>query len=208
MNPVEPVVFVVDDDAGVRDTLKWLLTSVQLRVEAFGSATEFLEQYNPEMPGCLLLDVRMPGMSGLQLQTQLEAKNIAMPIIFISGHGDVQMAVRAMKSGAVDFIEKPFNNQAVIDSVQRAIDGVRERVNEQADRASTVKVLDSLTDRERQVLDGIVAGYTNKQIAGQYDLSEKTIEFHRSKLMKKLNVKSMAQLMILVSSVELPQQSA
>ncbi|MEQ8666820.1 MAG: response regulator transcription factor [Rhodospirillales bacterium] len=200
----EPTVFIVDDDAAVRDTLKWLLTSVQLRVEVFDAASEFLESYDPEVPGCLLLDVRMPGMSGLQLQAQLESKKIELPIIFISGHGDVQMAVRAMKSGAVDFIEKPFNNQAVIDAVQRAIDGIRERLSVQASRVSTQKVFDSLTERERQVLDGVVEGCTNKQIANRYGLSEKTIEFHRSKLMKKLNVKSMAQLMLLVSSIDQP----
>lgn len=202
MKTSEPRVFIVDDDAAVRDTLKWLLTSVQLDVETFDSAAAFLNDYEPDIPGCLLLDVRMPGMSGLQLQTQLDTRKIDLPIIFISGHGDVQMAVRAMKSGAVDFIEKPFNNQSVIDAVQRAVDGVRARLSEQAEKASTQRALDVLTERERQVLDGVVDGYTNKQIANHYGLSEKTIEFHRSKLMRKLNVRSMAQLMILVSSVE------
>jgi len=200
--PHEPTVFVVDDDIAVRDMLKWLLISVGLKVEAYDSAKAFLDGYTDNRPGCLLLDVRMPGMSGLQLQSHLQAQGIDIPTIFISGHGDVQMAVHAMKEGAIDFIEKPFNNQTVIDTVQSAINRVTASLSEETERAQKEAVLRKLTERERQVLDGVVSGKTNKQIANEYELSEKTIEMHRSKLMRKLGVSTMAHLVRLIASLE------
>ncbi len=200
--PHDPCVYVIDDDDAVRDNLKWLLNTVDLRVSAFASATEFLEAFSPAHPGCIVLDVRMPGMSGLELQAQLADRADDFPVVFITGHGDVQMAVRTMKLGAVDFIEKPFNNQVVIDTVQRALAGINSVREARRKHADSRKHLARLTERERQVLDGIIAGETNKVMASRLSLSEKTIEVHRSRMMEKMHANSLVDLIKAITSLD------
>jgi RNA polymerase sigma factor (sigma-70 family) len=190
----EPTVFVVDDDAALRKSLAWLIESVRLRVETFASAAEFLAAYDREMPGCLILDVRMPGMSGLELQQCLQDSNIALPIIVITGYGDVPMAVKAIQKGAIDFIEKPVSDQALLDRIQQAIAFDCERRNQQAEHSEVVTQLAHLTAREREVLDKVVEGLSSRQIGEELQVSYKTIEAHRAKIMKKMNADSVPQL--------------
>ncbi len=194
MTDEQPTVFVVDDDEAVRESLSYLISSVDLQVKAFASATDFLNAFRPGLPGCLVVDVRMPGMSGLELQRQLSDRNINIPVIIITGHGDVDMAVRAMKSGAFDFIQKPFNDQVLLDLIQAALDKNARAAEADAERAGISEHLKLLTDREREVLNGIVDGSSNKDIAARLNLSEKTIEFHRSKVMRKMSASSLADL--------------
>ena len=200
----EPTVFVVDDDEAVRRFLGGLIASVGLRVEAYASAREFLDAFEPGAPGCLLLDIRMPGMSGLELQKELAEREVRLPVIILTGHGDVQVAVHAMKAGAVDFIEKPFNNELLLDRIQKAVaesveaDGVRVQHDEITSR---IKLL---TPRERQVMDLVVAGETNKGVARRLDISEKTVEIHRAKTMEKMRAKSLADLVKMVSIRKIP----
>ncbi len=195
----EPTVFVVDDDEAVRRFLGGLIASVGLRVEAYASAREFLDAFEPGAPGCLLLDIRMPGMSGLELQKELAEREVRLPVIILTGHGDVQVAVHAMKAGAVDFIEKPFNNELLLDRIQKAVaesveaDGVRVQHDEITSR---IKLL---TPRERQVMDLVVAGETNKGVARRLDISEKTVEIHRARTMEKMRAKSLADLVKMVA---------
>ena len=198
----EPTVFVIDDDNAVRHFLRGLIASVNLRVEAFASAQEFLAAYRSSSPGCLLLDIRMPGMSGLELQQELSVRGIDLPVIVLTGHGDVQVAVHAMKAGAVDFIEKPFNNELLLDRVQKA---VAKSVDTYEDRIKRDEILNRrklLTPRERQVLDLVVAGESNKGIARHLHISEKTVEIHRANVMGKMQAKSLADLVKMVSSLE------
>ncbi len=190
----KPTVFVVDDDEAVRESLHFLISSVDLQVQTFASATDFLDNYEPGLAGCLVVDVRMPGMSGLELQRQLSDRRINLPVIIITGHGDVDMAVRAMKSGAFDFIQKPFNDQVLLDLIQAALDKNARAAEADAERASIADKMGQLTDREREVLNGIVDGSSNKDIAAHLKLSEKTIEFHRSKVMRKMSASSLAEL--------------
>ena len=190
----KPTVFVVDDDEAVRESLHFLISSVDLKVQTFASASDFLDNYEPGLAGCLVVDVRMPGMSGLELQRQLTDRRINLPVIIITGHGDVDMAVRAMKSGAFDFIQKPFNDQVLLDLIQAALDKNARAAEADAERASIADKLGQLTEREREVLNGIVDGSSNKDIAAHLKLSEKTIEFHRSKVMRKMSVSSLAEL--------------
>jgi FixJ family two-component response regulator len=187
-------VFVVDDDEVVARSLRWLIESVQLRVETFGSAQAFLDSHDPARHGCLVLDVRMPGLSGLDLQDCLARLKWAIPIIFITGHGDVQMAVRAIKAGAFDFVEKPFNDQDLLDRIQRAIklDGLRRL--EEMESETLLARRDSLTDREREVMSLVVEGLSNKVIAARLDLSPKTIEVHRARVMEKMRARSISDL--------------
>jgi len=187
-------VYVVDDDEAVRESLSYLISSVDLQVKTFASATDFLDIYEHGLTGCLVVDVRMPGMSGLELQRQLSDRSINLPVIIITGHGDVDMAVRAMKSGAFDFIQKPFNDQVLLDLIQAALEKNARAAEENAERANIADKLKQLTDREREVLNGIVEGSSNKDIAAQLNLSEKTIEFHRSKVMRKMSATSLAEL--------------
>lgn len=194
MTDEKTTVFVVDDDEAVRDSLSYLIASVDLQVKAFASATDFLDAYKADMPGCLVVDVRMPGMSGLELQRQLSDRSINLPVIIITGHGDVDMAVRAMKSGAFDFIQKPFNDQVLLDLIQAALEKNARAAESNAERADISEQLNQLTDREREVLNGIVNGSSNKDIAAHLNLSEKTIEFHRSKVMRKMSATSLADL--------------
>lgn len=199
----EPTVFVVDDDHAVRRFLCGLIASVDLRVEAYASAREFLDAYEPGRPGCLLLDIRMPGMSGLELQKELAERAIDLPVIILTGHGDVQLAVHAMKAGAVDFIEKPFNNELLLDRVQNAVAESVEADSTRVRRDQIMGRVDLLTPRERQVLDMVVAGETNKGIARRLDISEKTVEIHRAKVMEKMQAKSLADLVKMVAIVEI-----
>ena len=198
----EPTVFVIDDDKAIRHFLRGLIASVNLRVEAFTSAQEFLAAYRSSSPGCLLLDIRMPGMSGLELQQELSVRGIDLPVIVLTGHGNVQVAVHAMKAGAVDFIEKPFNNELLLDRVQKA---VAKSVDTYEDRIKRDEILNRrklLTPRERQVLDLVVAGESNKGIARHLHISEKTVEIHRANVMGKMRAKSLADLVKIVSTLE------
>ncbi|MBU0639726.1 MAG: response regulator transcription factor [Planctomycetes bacterium] len=190
----EPTVFVVDDDPGMRGSLRWLIESVGLRVKVFESAREFLAAYDPERPGCVVLDVRMPGMSGLELHEELSSMHGAVPAIIITGHGDVPMAVRAMKAGAVDFLEKPFGDQVLLDCIRKAIRQDATSRRERAQRAEAAARLMRLTPREHEVMSLVVAGKANKQVAAELGLSEKTIEAHRARVMEKTQSDSLAEL--------------
>jgi len=188
------IVYIVDDDEAVRDFLTELIESIDLKVEAHASAIEFLAAYEPGSPGCLLLDVRMPGMSGLELQKELAERSIDLQVIILTGHGNVPVAVQAMKAGAVDFIEKPFNNELLLDRVQKAVSqSLLSRIERQK-HDEILRLLATLTPRERQVFDLVVAGKLNKTIAHHLSLSEKTVEIHRASVMSKMQVDSLASL--------------
>lgn len=195
-----PTVYVVDDDAALCQSLSWLLESVGLPVATFTSAQAYLEQYNINQRGCLLLDIRMKGMSGFELQEKLISMGNRLPIIMITGHGDIPMAVRAMKSGAVDFITKPFNDQLLLDLVQRVLaeESIRkEESNEVFNNSNNSELLEryaSLTAREREIMERVVDGKLNKQIAFELGISMKTVELHRAHVMQKMQVKSLADL--------------
>ncbi len=190
----EPTVFIVDDDQAVARSLRWLIETVRLRVETYGSAQSFIDGYDPARPGCLVLDVRMPGMSGLELQERLAAQRIRIPIIFITGHGDVQMAVRAVQAGAFDFVEKPFNDQDLLDRIQRAITRDAEWRDRDLQQARLRALFATLTPREAEVLDLVVEGLSNKAVANALGLSAKTVEVHRAKGMEKMHARSLSDL--------------
>jgi RNA polymerase sigma factor (sigma-70 family) len=189
-----PTVFIVDDDPAMRQSLRWLTESVGLQVETFDTAEAFLDTYSPERPGCLVLDVRMPGMSGLDLQTTLVERNVSIPVIIVTGHGEVQSAVRAMKNGAVNFIEKPFSDQDLLDAVRHALDQDAQTRDSADARRQVADRFALLTPRERQVLLLVVNGRANKQIAAELEISQKTVEVHRSHVMQKLQAQSVAEL--------------
>lgn len=191
---LEPTVFVVDDDPDVRASLRWLIGSVGLKVEAFAQGQEFLDHYDPTRAGCLVLDVRMPGMSGLELQDCLRLKRLEIPIIFITGHGDVPIAIRSMKAGAFDFLQKPFNDQDLLERIQQAIKKDALLREQRLSREHVAAQFSQLTPRENQVLQLVVAGKANKQIGTELDISQKTVEIHRAKVMKKLQASSIAEL--------------
>ncbi len=198
LNKQEPTVFVVDDDEAMRESLTWLIESVGLKVESFASADEFLRSYYPGQSGCLLLDVRMPGMSGLELQTHLREQQLTVPVIIITGHGDVPMAVRAMKAGAVDFIEKPFNDEQLLESIRNAL-AIDDRLRDtQSFKAEVASRLSQLTPRESEVMEMVTAGKSNKEIANLLNVSAKTVEAHRAKVMEKMQASSLAELVRLV----------
>jgi RNA polymerase sigma factor (sigma-70 family) len=190
----EPTVFIVDDDEVVARSLRWLIESIKLRVSTFGNAQAFLDGYRPELPGCLVLDVRMPGMSGIELQEQMRIRQWKIPVLFITGHGDVQMAVRAIKAGAFDFIEKPFNDQDLLDRIQCALAKDTERRRTDAERITLLRRVESLTQREREVMHLVVDGLPNKLIADQLGLSSKTVEVHRARVMEKMCAHSISDL--------------
>jgi two-component system response regulator FixJ len=196
-----PTIFVVDDDSAVRDALKLLLRSVGQAVETFGSAQEFLDAYSEDRPGCLVLDIRMPGMSGLELQQRLNEKHSILPIIFITGHGDVPMAVEAMQAGAVDFIQKPFRDQDLIDRINQALEKDGSNRAALGERNDIRRRLETLTPREREVLDLVVHGKANKVIAGDLKLSQRTVEIHRARVMEKMQASSLAHLVRMVLEV-------
>ncbi len=191
-------VFVVDDDEAVRESLALLVNSVGLEAETFDSAKAFLDAYRPDRCGCLITDIRMPGMSGLELQEKLSSDDIRIPVIVLTGHGDVPAAVRALKGGAVDFVEKPFNPQALLDLIHQAIAKDVE-IRELADHESVVaERMALLTPREREVMSLVVAGKANKVIAIELAISERTVELHRARIMKKMQARSLAELMRMV----------
>jgi FixJ family two-component response regulator len=192
--PLEQLVYIVDDDEALRDSLIWLLESTGLKSMAFDSAEAFLGAFSQKMNGCLVLDIRMPGMSGLELHEKLNAMHATLPVIFITGHGDVPMAVSALKKGAVDFIEKPFNDQDMVSLIHAALTEDLKRHETRQQEADALRRIDGLTPREREVLELIVAGRLNKQIADDLGISIKTVEVHRARVMEKMGVNSLAEL--------------
>ena len=202
MQPPAATVFVVDDDEGVRNSLRLLLKSVGIASRTMASAKEFLDAYKPNQPGCLVLDVRMPGMSGIELQQQLNLRGAVIPVIFITGHGDIPMAVEAMQQGAFDFLQKPFRDQDLIDRIQRAL--VRDSRSRAAlaQRARILERLESLTPREREVMSLMIRGMPNKVMAAELGVSQRTVEIHRARVMEKSDAASLAQLVRMVIDVE------
>lgn len=198
MAEVNPKVFIVDDDQGVREAVRILMRSIGVESETFPSADAFLEGHDPDKPGCLVLDVRMPGMSGLELQERLASQGSTLPIIFMTAHGDVPMAVEAVKAGALDFVQKPFRDQVLIDKIQEAFAAnaqVRERL---LDRIRISKRIASLTPREHEVMEMVVEGSANKVIAVDLGLSQRTVEIHRARVMSKMEADSVSQLVQMV----------
>lgn len=190
----EPTVFVVDDDQAMRNSLKWLIESIGMQVRTYSSADEFLSSYYPGQAGCLLLDVRMPGMSGLELQAHLARRESRLPVIIITGHGDVAMAVKAMKAGAVDFIEKPFHDEELLSSIRNALDFDEKQRSLQSQRAEIAARLAELTPREHEVMEMVTDGAANKEIAAALGVSAKTVEAHRARVMDKMRATSLAEL--------------
>ena len=192
--PIESVVFVVDDDPSVRASLKSLFESVGLHVQLFGSADDFLQNERPDIPCCLVLDVRLPGLSGLEFQSELARAGTDVPIIFMTGHGDIPMTVQAMKAGAVEFLTKPCRDQELLDAVRVAIEGHRATRQEEKHLAALRQQFASLTAREKEVLGLVTAGLLNKQIAAELDISEVTVKMHRGNIMRKMQARSLADL--------------
>lgn len=202
------IVFVVDDDASIRNALKSLIRSVGLQVELFGSVQEFLQKERPDMPGCMVLDIRLPGISGLDFQRKLAEANILIPIIFITGHGDIPMSVRAMKAGAVEFLTKPFRDQDLLDAIQLALEGDRARRQREAEIATLRERFEWLTPREREVLPLVVSGLLNKQIAAEIGTSETTVKVHRGQLMRKMSAESLPELVRMAEKMGIPTTKA
>jgi FixJ family two-component response regulator len=195
--PHRPTVFIVDDDASIQRALEQLFESQGLQCRGFASASEFLDRYDADSPGCLLLDVRMPGASGLELQVVLAERGIRLPIVFMTAYADVPMSVRAMKAGAVDFVEKPFNEQLLLEAVHRALERDEQDRLAARDQEESRRRVQRLTRRERQVLELVVAGKTNREIADQWGISEKTVKIHRGRVMRKMRAGSLPELVVL-----------
>lgn len=204
MNTTPAQVYIVEDDDAVRDSLQMVLESVGYTVTTFSSANAFLEAYNPDMAGCIVLDIRMPGMSGMELQRKLNERNSILPIIFVTGHGDVPMAVEAMQQGAVDFVQKPYREQELLEKIERAF--AIDRANREGlqQRQAIAARLESLTPRELDVLRLMVEGRANKVIAIELDISQRTVEIHRARVMEKLGANSLAHLVRMVMAVDSP----
>jgi FixJ family two-component response regulator len=201
MTAAEAVVFVVDDDVGTRESLKNLIRSVGLRAETFASAQDFLRSTRPDAPSCLVLDVRLPGLSGLDLQKRMAEVEVAIPIVFISGHGDIPMSVRAMKAGAVEFLTKPFREQELLDAIQQALERDRNAREQRAEIAELRSRYRLLTPREREVMALVVTGLLNKQIAGELGTSEASVKVHRQHVMAKMRAGSLAALVRMADRV-------
>jgi two-component system response regulator FixJ len=204
MEKENPIVFVVDDDEAICESLRLLIGDIGLEVRTFTSAGQFLAHYSPAQNGCLVLDVRMSGMSGLELQAKLRDLGGRIPIIIITGHGDVPMAVEAMKAGAMDFIEKPFRDQVLLDSIQKAIDLDARTRRQWRERQDVQSRTGLLTQREREVMERLVAGKTNKNIAFELGISQKTVDFHRANILGKVGVNSVVELVRLLQRVAVP----
>jgi len=190
----QPVVFIIDDDASLCEALARLFRSVGLQAKVYGSALEFLQSKLPDGPSCLVLDVRLPGLSGLDFQSELAKANIQIPIVFMTGHGDIPMTVRAMKAGAVEFLPKPFRDQDMLDAVQAGLERDRARRRNASDSSKLKANFDSLTPREQEIMGFVTAGLMNKQIAGEIGVSEITVKVHRGNVMRKMGAKSLAEL--------------
>ena len=204
-----PTVFVVDDDASVRASIQGLLKSVGLRSQAFGTAQDFLRSKRPDGPSCLVLDVRLPGVNGLDFQRQLADTGARIPVIFITGHGDIPMSVRAMKAGAIDFLTKPFRDQDLLDAVTRALEYDQKRRNDERDILELRVKFGTLTPREKQIMALVTYGLMNKQAAGRMGISEYTAKLHRGRIMRKMGAKSLADLVVMAEALgvrgKLPQ---
>jgi RNA polymerase sigma factor (sigma-70 family) len=197
-----PVVFVVDDDPSIRSSLKFLLSSVGLQVESFESAESFLQRKPPDAPSCLVLDVRLRGLSGLDFQRELVGRNIRIPIVFVTGHGDIPMSVRAMKAGAIEFLTKPYRDQDLLDAVRIALERDRTRREQEKDLTDLRQRFESLTPREQEVISMVVSGMLNKQIAGELGTAENTVKVHRSRAMEKMNAQSVAELVKMIERLK------
>ena len=204
MTDPHSIVFVVDDDDSLRDALKRLIRSVGLHVELFASAEEFLQRKQPDAPACLILDIRLRGISGLDFQRKLAEANIPIPIIFITGHGDIAMSVRAMKAGAVEFLTKPFRDQDLLDAIQVGLERDRARRQREAEIATLRERFNWLTPREREVLPLVVSGLPNKQVAAEIGTSETTVKVHRSQLMRKMGANSLPELVRMAEKMGVP----
>ncbi len=202
MTEYKPIVFLVDDDEAVRDSLGLLMKSVALTSRSFASADEFLAEYDPDCPGCLVLDIRMPGMSGMDLQQKLIDMRAIIPIIFISGHGDIPMAVEAMQRGAVDFIPKPFRDHELLGRINKALEDDRKNRDTLVEREVVEERIERLTPREKQVLELVVQGKANKVIAGDLEVSQRTVEIHRARVMEKMKARSLAQLVRMAMQIQ------
>lgn len=201
MTAPEPIVFVVDDDPSVRTSTERLVRSMGFMVQTFGAAKEFLASARPDGPACLVLDIRLPGLSGLDLQRELARSGVEIPIIFMTGHGDIPMTVRAMKAGAVEFLTKPLRRQALLDAIRTAIDRDRAARTERLEGRQLRQRYEQLTAREREVMALVVAGLLNKQIAGELATTERTIKFHRAHIMQKMEAESLAELVRMASQL-------
>ena len=197
-----PVVFVVDDDPSVRSSLKFLLSSMGLQVESFDSAETFLQRKPPDAPSCLVLDVRLRGLSGLDFQHELAARNIHIPIVFVTGHGDIPMSVRAMKAGAIEFLTKPYRDQDLLDAVRIALERDRARREQERDLTDLQQRFNALTPREQEVISMVVSGMLNKQIAAELGTAENTVKVHRSRAMEKMNAQSFADLVRMIEKLK------
>ena len=208
MNDNSLVVYIVDDDEAVRDSLHELLESVEIESQGFSSAQDFLDNYNDDMEGCCVLDIRMPGMSGLELHRKLLERECKLPVVFLTGHGDVPMAVDAMKQGAMEFIQKPVRDQELLDCINAALDSSRKNQRHHSKNQKTRDRLSTLTPREREVLDLVVDGNANKVIAGQLGISQRTVEIHRAHIMDKMGARSSAKLVKMIVQLNMEDSGA